>query len=89
MKSTNEPTSYRELIRDDYSLALFLEALKQFDQDFCDMMTKGKDFTLRLEVRGNCGEVIHGRVSRDYFDRPAGVEKRIEDSKKKVKRSSQ
>ena len=61
---------YRDALRDDASLSVFLRSLKDFDKSFCDMMLEGKDFTLRLEVRGAAGKLIHSRVSRDYFDKP-------------------
>lgn len=42
----------------------------KFDKKFCDVMANRTDFTLRLEVRGNDGKLIHCRVSVDEFQRP-------------------
>lgn len=61
---------YREALKDDLSLSVFLRSMKDFDQSFCDMIMGRKDFTLRLEVRGAAGKLLHCRVSRDYFERP-------------------
>lgn len=76
--SKSQPTNYRQALPDDQSLAVFLRKMAEFDKAFCDAMARGDDYTLRLEIRGNCGELIHARVHNDSFARPAGVEKRIE-----------
>lgn len=70
MKDNN----YREALKDDESLATFLKAMKNFDQQFCDFMTAGTDFTLRLEVHGCKGELLHVRVYSDGFERPRSSE---------------
>lgn len=72
------PSNYREALKDDESLAQFLSALRDFDRAFCDAMMAGVDFTLKLEVHGNLGEMIHARVQDDRFRRPSGVERRVE-----------
>lgn len=69
---------YRDVIRDDNDLALFLRNMRKFDQRFVEAMTSKVDFTMRFEVHGNQGELLHCRVSDDGFDRPKGVEKRID-----------
>lgn len=74
---------YRDVIRDDNDLALFLRNMRKFDQRFVEAMTSMVDFTMRFEVHGNQGELLHCRVSDDGFDRPKGVEKRI-DAKKRT-----
>jgi hypothetical protein len=66
-QSTND---YRIALKDDESLSVFLRCLKEFDQNFCDLMFLGADFTHRLEVRGDKGKLIHSRVSKDHFDKP-------------------
>jgi hypothetical protein len=66
---------YQELLKDDESLKIFLNNIREFDQAFCDMMTGCKDFTLRLEVRGDKGKLVWCRLSRDYFDKPPQKEK--------------
>ena len=69
---------YRKVLRDDQSLAIFLRNLRDFDRHFCELMAKGVDFTLTMQVRGNKGELLHVKVEPLSFDRPNGVEKRIE-----------
>ena len=69
---------YREVLRDDESLAIFLRGMAKFDRLFCDFMACNEDFTLRMEVRGNKGCLIHCRVMGDGFERPHGLEKLIE-----------
>lgn len=55
---------------DDESLMLFLKKMAQFDQMFCDAMSAATDFTIRLEVRGNKGQVLHVRAYCDDIERP-------------------
>jgi len=57
--------------------------MQRFDQHFCDLMAAGVDFNLRLEVHGNKGELIHCRVYHDGFERPSGVEARVDRKKQK------
>ena len=74
----NKETNYRETLKDDESLAIFLRGMAKFDRYFCDAMAQGEDFTIRLEVTGNKGNLLHCRASADGFERPAGVERRVE-----------
>lgn len=67
---SSQDCNYREALKDDESLALFLRNLKKFEQAFIDMVVSKKDFTLRLEVRGDQGNLLHCRVSSDHFDKP-------------------
>ena len=73
-----ERSNYAEVIGDDASLAVFLRNMSRFDRYFCELMNAGVDFTLRMEIHGNAGELIHCRVDNDAFDRPPGVERRVE-----------
>lgn len=59
-----------EMLRDD-SLHIFLEGLKELDSSFCNLMVDGSDFTLRLEIRGNAGKLLHCRSYNDTIRRPA------------------
>ena len=68
--------SYENAITNKEHLAVFLRTLQQFDRYFCEAMIGGKDFTLKIEVRGNAGKLLHSRVYNDTFDRPKGVEKK-------------
>ena len=52
------------------SIELYLAALQEFDTSFCDAMVAGYDFTIRLEVRGDDGKVLHIRNHNDGFRRP-------------------
>jgi hypothetical protein len=72
------PRSYRDILSDDASLADFLNAMKDFDRSFCDSMASGADFTLKLEIHGCGGQMLHARVSSDTFRRPAGADKKAE-----------
>lgn len=71
-------TNYRELLEDDEHLVVFLRKMKEFDTAFCDLMSGGDDFTLRLEVRGNKGVLLHAKVQNERIDRPDGVERLVE-----------
>ena len=64
-----DENGYRKILHDDESLALFLRNIAKFDRLFCDAMMGGKDFNLRLEVRGSGHNLVHVRVSQDEFDK--------------------
>ncbi len=68
---------YRQVLQNEKSLAIFLRAMKKFDSFFCDAMMSKEDFTLRMEIHGNAGELLHARVTTDGFERPPGVEREI------------
>lgn len=74
-------SDYRSALKDDESLALFLRNMAKFDKSFCDLMAAGVEYTLRLEIHGNKGELIHVRVNHDGFDRPKGSQKRLRSEK--------
>jgi len=59
---------------DDESLAIFLRAMGKFDKHFCNMMAGGLRYTLRMELQGDKGMMIHCRVSVDEFERPKEVD---------------
>ena len=74
--------NYKEAFgKNDESLAIFLRGMAKFDREFCNLMANGEQFTLRLEINGNKGEMIHCRVQVDGTERPHGVEKVIEKKK--------
>ena len=76
---TAKGNGYREAFGDnDESLAIFLRAMRRFDRDFCEAMASGVDFTLRLEIRGDQGRMIHARVNADGFERPKSVDREAE-----------
>ena len=66
-KHTN---GFQEVIKDNASLVLFVKKLGQFDKMFCDLMATGVDYNIRLEVRGDKGEIIHVRIMSDDCSRP-------------------
>lgn len=57
------------------SLGEFLRALKDFNEAFCSSMMSSVDFTLKLEVRGDGGKMLHARVLDDRWRRPKGAGK--------------
>ena len=65
-------------INDDESLKLVLKKIAEFDKKFCELMFKMTDFTVRLEIRGNAGEIIHVRLNADDVARPKGSQSRID-----------
>ena len=60
------------------SLKEFLAAMREFNQAFVDALISGVDFTIKLEVRGNCGELLHAKKDDQSWRRPKGVEGRVE-----------
>ena len=69
---TSDKTGYRQVLKDDQDLAIFLRAMAKFDKAFTAAMVAGVDFTLRLEIHGNAGSLVHARVYDDEFERPGG-----------------
>ena len=55
------------------SLNEFLAAMRNFNQAFVDALVSGVDFTIKLEVRGNCGEMLHAKIDDQSWRRPKGV----------------
>lgn len=60
------------------ALRMFNEAMSKLNNEFCEAMMKGYDFTIKLEVHGNKSEMLHARTTCDTFRRPDGAEKRIQ-----------
>lgn len=77
--------TFKDALQEDGELAVFLSKMAEIERLFCEAMLRGDDFTHRLEVRGNAGHLLHARVLVDNFERPSGVEKKIEQAKKKSK----
>ena len=69
---TNEKRleQFNSLFDNNESLAIFIRNMAKFDKYFCQLMADGVDFTLRMEVHGNKGKLIHCRVHNDGFERP-------------------
>lgn len=70
--STQDSRSLVDKLKDndDDSLALFLSRMAKFDKLFCDSLASGDDFTIRLDIRGNRGRVIHCKVHMDEIAYP-------------------
>ena len=66
---------YHEIIKAEEDLDKFLKTLGKFNQRFSEHMFDRVDFTLKLEVHGAAGRLLHCRVSSDHFDRPSGVKR--------------
>jgi hypothetical protein len=63
---------YHKILSDDESLKMFLATLQEFNEAFCRVMNDGAtEFTLKLEVHGANGKMIHSRFINDTFNRPA------------------
>lgn len=73
---------YREILPEDEELKTFVAQLSEFNRAFCDHVATGEEFTLRIEVHGNQGSLIHCRVYSDRIVRPHGVEKRVEERRR-------
>ncbi len=82
----NDNQGYREAFGgNDKSLATFLRAMSEFGRLFCQFMYTGKEFTLRLEVRGNKGEMAHCKVNTESLERTPEAERRIDEKRRKKK----
>lgn len=68
----SQENGYRDVLRDDESLRVFLEAMHDFDTAFCKVMAEGSDYTLKLEIHGASGRLVHCRVENNCFKRPRG-----------------
>ena len=69
----SKPNGYRDVLKSDEDLAIFLRGMAKFDREFTEAMAENKDFTLRIEVHGCRGKLNHCRVYSDSFERPNGV----------------
>lgn len=69
---------FKDTVKDDESLKLLMKRIEEFNAHFCLYMLKGSDFTLRLEARGNKGEVLHIQTNITDREAPAGAQKRID-----------
>lgn len=58
-------------IKDDEDLVYFHRILREFDEDLCNNMFRGKEFTLKFEVRGVNRHILSCRVINDKLERPA------------------
>ena len=70
--------NYREILADDESLAVFLKNMKKFDEIFCESMATKHEYSIKLEIHGNSGRMIHCKVSYTSCDRPKSTQKAIQ-----------
>jgi hypothetical protein len=78
MIGSGKTNGFHRAIEDNESLSLVLRKIAEFDSKFCELMAKGSEFTIRLEVRGNVGEIVHVRVNADDLSKPRGSLGRID-----------
>ena len=68
---TGSPTNnFRDAIKDDESLKTFLTSMKKFDERFTKLMFERNQFTIKLEVHGDKGDITPCRVYQDAIERP-------------------
>ena len=60
---------YRKLLDNKGTLDTFNDSLRKFDQAFLDFLVAGSEFTIKLEVRGSAGKLVHCRVYTDDLER--------------------
>ena len=70
---------FKDVLKDNVSVARLMKNLRIFQRKFCDGMVEGLDFTLKLEVRGTNGKLGRVRVLDDSFDHPPGGDHGKED----------
>ena len=64
------------------SLKEFLAAMRDFDQSFVDALVSGVDFTIKLEVRGDCGKLLHAKIDEGRYRRPSGIQQEVGQGKR-------
>lgn len=64
--------SYFDDILKNDSVELYANQLNKFNQVFADHMAEKQDFSLKLEIKADKGELIHCRVDLISFHRPNG-----------------
>jgi len=60
---------WEELFESDEDLVHFMRNMQKFDRLFCDALARGDEFTLRFEVKGDKGILVHCRVGTDEWDK--------------------
>jgi hypothetical protein len=76
MSGPSSIVPYREILKDDPSLKVFMTKLAKFNKLFCDLMADGSDFTLRIEVRGHGGNLLHCRVQAEDMEHMPAPDKK-------------
>jgi hypothetical protein len=84
MQENDSTSNYRQILSNDEHLAIFMRAMKKFDRAFVDALAANEDFTLKLEVCGTKGRIVHACVNVLGFERPSGVDESQEHAKRGV-----
>lgn len=66
----------KEVLKDQDTVVAYTKAMQEFNQKFCDAMASCVDFTIKLEVHGNVGELIHVKVDSNSWRRPRSAERK-------------
>lgn len=66
----------KEIQEDERAVQMYAYNLAEFDQMFSKVMMSRKEFTLRFEIRGNQGRLIHCRWGVDTHDRMSEEKKK-------------
>jgi len=61
---------FKEVFNDEVALATFMRSLRSFEDCLCRSLESQTDFTLKFEVRGNHGRMVHCRIDTLQYDRP-------------------
>lgn len=73
----NKPDYKHVLKGDNVSLLIFEGGFSELERQFCNNMMSGKEFTLKVEIHGAKGELLHFRNFSDTFARPPEKRKKV------------
>ncbi len=76
--ATRSGNSYENVLGKGESLDMFVRAMAKLERRFCEAMMANEDYTLKLEIHGAAGKLIHYRVTADGFERPRNASVRAE-----------
>lgn len=62
IENNQEALVLQEALKDNESLVMFMEKTKQVVDSFVEKITGRKDFSIRLEVRGSKGRMLHCKL---------------------------
>ena len=73
-----DDNGYRDVLKDDESLAVFMKNMRKFDTLFCEFMGAKNEYTLRLESHGTAGRMVHCKVVSTSCERPRSTQRAIQ-----------
>ncbi len=76
--ATKGGNSYEEVLGKGESLDMFIRGMVKLERRFCEAMMANEDYTLKLEMHGAAGKLIHCRMTADGFERPRNASTRVE-----------